>query len=292
MNASKRQFLGILFPAGVVLLICSAALAENYYVSLKGDDSNKGMTEDAAFRTIKKGVSVLKAGDTLIIASGNYGDEHVTVPASGKPGAPVTIKAEKPGEVVLEGKRRGTAIFINSKSHIILEGLKIDNYAPGLVIKHHCSYITVRKCTFIRSRRAGVVLNDGGIWDPKISHHHVFTENKFLDPDGRQAYALCLYFSSHVQIVNNYFHGHFHQACSFKEIMVDCRVADNVFEGFSLSAIQLGQNSDRKGMKKSFRSYRLIAENNIFRPSPPYRGKSAIVVSNVTDAVVMNNFID
>ena len=46
-----------------------------YYVSTNGNDANSG-NSDAPFRTIKKGVSVLSAGDTLIVKSGNYGYEY------------------------------------------------------------------------------------------------------------------------------------------------------------------------------------------------------------------------
>ncbi len=293
MKRTERRFSGTMVLVGTVLLMCSVSVAETYYVSLKGDDAKDGRTEKSAFRTIKKGVSVVQAGDTLIIKSGDYGAERAVLKNSGRKGAPILIKAEKPGEVVLTGKRRGVGLTMIDKSHVVVEGLKFTRYGAGLVIKHRSSYVTVRRCIFLNNENAGIVLNDGGLRDPKLCHHHLFTENQFLDPlPSTQDYGLRMYFSSNVEVVNNYFHGFHHQACSFKAIMTDSRVANNVFEGFHFSAIQLGQNSDSKRMKQSARSYRLIAEGNIFRPSPPYRAKSAIVASNVTDAIVRNNFID
>ena len=293
MKANKQWLIGIVVSVGVLLLGCAVSPAETYYVSLKGDDTNKGMTEQAAFRTIKKGVSVLKAGDTLIIKSGDYGAERAVLKNSGRKDAPILIKAEKPGEAVLKGNRSGVGLTMIDKSYVVVEGLKFTRYGVGLVIKHRSSYVTVRQCIFLNNENAGIVLNDGGLRDPKLCHHHLFTRNQFLDPlPNTQDYGLRMYFSSNVEVVNNYFHGFHHQACSFKSIMTDSRVANNVFEGFHFSAIQLGQNSDNKRIKQSSRSYRLIAEGNIFRPSPPYRAKSAIVVNNVTNAIVRNNFID
>ncbi|MCK4627269.1 MAG: right-handed parallel beta-helix repeat-containing protein, partial [Phycisphaerae bacterium] len=60
---------------------------------------------------------------------------------------------------------------------------------------------------------------------------------------------------------------------------------------FYYSAIILGQNSDHNP-KYTSRNHNLTAEGNIFRPTPRYRAKSAVVVSNVTGAIVRNNFID
>lgn len=294
MKTNNRMF-GAIVLAGVVMLMCSAcsvATAETYYVSLKGDDTNKGATEQAAFRTINKGVSVVKAGDTLIIKSGNYGAERAVLKNSGRKDAPILIKAEKPGEVVLTGKRRGAGLTMIDKSHVVVEGLKFTLYGAGLVIKHRSSYVTVRKCVFVDNENAGIVLNDGSLRDPKLSHHHLFTENQFLDPPpSGQDYGIRMYFSSNVEVVNNYFHGFHHQCVSFKEIVIDSRVAGNVFEGFNLSAIYLGQNTDSK-KHGQMRCFNLLAEGNSFRPDPGYRAKSSIMVNNVTGAVVRNNFID
>ncbi|MCK4627119.1 MAG: right-handed parallel beta-helix repeat-containing protein, partial [Phycisphaerae bacterium] len=245
----KRTGLGIIVLVGVVLLICSAAVAETYYVSLRGDDANKGMTEKAAFRTIKKGVSVLKAGDTLIIKSGDYGAEQIEVTASGKKDAPITIKAEKPGKVVLRGNGKGRGLYIRNKSHIIVDGLKFTNFATGIDIIRKSSYITVRRCIFQTNHGQGLRLI-GIRKSPGDSHHHTFTRNQFLDfaetgpgsptsGGGIQDYGIQMYYATNVKATNNYFYGHHHQCISFKAVMHDSVAANNVFEGFYYSAIIL-----------------------------------------------------
>ena len=73
-----------------------------YYVATNGSDSNPG-TASQPFSTIKKGVSVLKAGDVVYIRSGTYyenldSNRHV-IPSGTSWGNPVTIAAY-PGEIV------------------------------------------------------------------------------------------------------------------------------------------------------------------------------------------------
>ena len=66
--------------------------AATYYVSPSGNDSAKG-SRLAPFRTVKRGITALKASDTLILRAGTYAEGDLT-PPSGVPGAPTTIRAE------------------------------------------------------------------------------------------------------------------------------------------------------------------------------------------------------
>ena len=49
-------------------------MASNYYVATNGSDSWPG-TEQQPFRTIKRGIDALAAGDTLLIKTGTYVEE-------------------------------------------------------------------------------------------------------------------------------------------------------------------------------------------------------------------------
>ena len=303
MNAENRLSWGAFVLFAVVAVTYSSATANTYYVSLTGNDASDGGTALTAFRTISKGVSVLQAGDTLIIKSGNYGPEKVTIPNSGTKDAPITIKAQDPGKVVMTGTRGGRAFSMADKSNIVIEGIKITRYGQGIYIRRS-SYTVVRKCIFLNNELAGITLNDGNYKETPTSHHHLFTKNQFLDyaetgpgsptsGSGISDYGLCMYYSSNVEVTNNYFYGHHHQCCSFKELMTDCRVANNVFDGFYYTAIYLGQNDDINGKSRYIkRSRNLIAEGNTFQPAGKYRAKNAVVVANVTDAIVRNNFVD
>ncbi len=313
MKKNKRRFSGTVVLVGAVVLMCSASLAETrlrqgfggqaYYVSLKGDDAKDGKTEKTAFRTFKKGVSVLKAGDTLIVKPGDYGDDRAELLASGKKDAPITIKAEKPGTAVLTGtgEKKSDGLVMKNKSHVVVDGLKFVNFECGLSIEYESTYTVVKRCIFVNNTSRGLLLF-GNIKSPTDCHHHLFTENQFLDyatsgeasPTHRYGisdYGMMLYFATDVKATNNYFYGHHHQSLSFKKIMSNCVAANNVFEGSYYTAIYLGQNEDSE-KQGILRSHNLTAKGNTFRPNPEYRLKSAIRVANVTGAVVRNNFID
>jgi hypothetical protein len=292
---------GILIAAGVMLLMCSVSIAETYYVSLKGDDANKGMTEKAAFRTFKKGVSVLKAGDTLIVKPGNYGNDTAVVSNSGTKDAPITIKAEVPGKAVFTGLGKGVGLNIKNKSHIIVDGLKFVNFFGGITIQRKSAYTVVKRCIFVNNHARGLLLY-GNKRSPTDSHHHLFTHNQFhdyagsglgspLSGGGISDYGIIMYFSTNVKATNNYFYGHHHQCLSFKKIMHNSVAANNIFEGAYYTAIYLGQNEDNES-EGILRCHNLVAEGNTFRPTPEYRLKSPVWVANVTGAIVRNNFMD
>jgi hypothetical protein len=65
-----------------------------YYVATNGSDSNPGTTTQP-FRTLKKGVSVLTAGDTLYVKDGTYfgSGQLMGIPSGTSWNKPVTIAA-------------------------------------------------------------------------------------------------------------------------------------------------------------------------------------------------------
>lgn len=104
-----------------------------YYAALVGDDSSPG-TEEQPFRTIAKGISVLKPGDTLLIGSGEY-DEAITYSGPGAiPGGeswdkPVTIAAQNPGTVTMKATSAyQVAVNLSNarQKYIIMDGIIFD----------------------------------------------------------------------------------------------------------------------------------------------------------------------
>ena len=87
--------------------------ARTFYVSTRGNDKNKGTSLKEAFRTLHKGVSVLRAGDTLLIEEGRYFQSEVRINVyenkvgvdtqCGKPGSPIRIMGMKGHKVTLVG---------------------------------------------------------------------------------------------------------------------------------------------------------------------------------------------
>lgn len=86
----------------LILLAASTAAADEYFVSPTGDDSATGVSRSVPFATIAKGIEVLKPGDTLTILPGEY-FESVNAKITGTADAPITIRADRPGTVLIRG---------------------------------------------------------------------------------------------------------------------------------------------------------------------------------------------
>ena len=87
--------------------------ARTFYVSTKGNDSNDGKSLETAWKTIRRGVRELRAGDTLLIDEGEYRSKEAKINVKdktigfaeqcGKQGSPIRIAGMPGKEVVLTG---------------------------------------------------------------------------------------------------------------------------------------------------------------------------------------------
>ena len=91
-----------LIPILLVLLAMTQAGAAEYFVAVGGDDAADGLSQTTAFARVGKGLSVLQPGDILTIMPGEYFESN-DVRLSGTPDAPITIRAARPGTVLLRG---------------------------------------------------------------------------------------------------------------------------------------------------------------------------------------------
>ena len=130
------------FVSFLLLGLMTSLWATTYYVDLGGNDSYPGTSLDSAWRHIAYGTQRVRAGDTLIIMPGNYGDENAVIANSGTALEPIVIRGNVYNTVVMEGDGSGNGILIEGKHHIIIENLKFTNYSAGIFIYHEGSYIT------------------------------------------------------------------------------------------------------------------------------------------------------
>jgi hypothetical protein len=234
------------------LFISNSILATTYYVSLTGNDANDGSS--SPFRTISYGVSILTAGDTLIIKDGDYGNENVVITQSGTAANPITIKAENIGQAILNGPRlpnewdsdSGIGIFIINETvglkYINISGLYIKNYDVGIYGEgddgiYHTN-IHIKNCTLENNSGDGVAF-----WKT----NNVIIENctfisgipngitpPIIDDYVIQDYGIGLYFANNSLIQNNYFFGTQAQAVSYKYGCHGGLITRNIFEGYCL----------------------------------------------------------
>ena len=100
----------------------------HYYVAPNGADTNDGSRRHP-FATIRKAAEVVNPGDTVIVRDGTYTDldkdgAMVPVRRSGKPGAPVTFRAEHQWRAVLDGPdgARGQSNYCDRGEHRCCSG--------------------------------------------------------------------------------------------------------------------------------------------------------------------------
>lgn len=109
-----------------VLLSAQLVFAQDYYVSIDGNDINVGTVVDQPWRTVSKAVANVSAGDTVIVignseTSPTVYDERLDLQDanSGQPESWITFRAEPPHSVVL------LQVRTESCQYVRIEGFKI-----------------------------------------------------------------------------------------------------------------------------------------------------------------------
>ncbi len=308
----------------LLTLIQWPVFAKTYHVALNGKDTNSG-TIKSPLRTIKKGITLLKAGDTLFVHPGNYGYEYnIRFNISGTKGKPIVVMAEKAGTVILNGPRKPNEVecpqydelnegscFINANaSNIVLDGFNISNYQVGIEdgiwgdqSNTNAHNITIKNC--VLHNNASVAIQNYRVKDVHILNC-TFMSDEMPERRGWNAiqdYGVNFYICSDCVVENCYFYGEHNQSLAFKEGDTNCVARKNIFEGVGHFGIFLGQNriSNETEDNDNPTCKNLTAEYNIFRPTNgmnqvepkrKYRMKTPIVIDNVDGAIVRNNYIE
>lgn len=90
------------------------AMATTYYVAMTGSDSAPG-TQASPFATLQKAANVAEAGDTVLVADGDYdtsGSQLIHMTKSGAAGAWITLQSETPHGAKLDGRNNSTTYMI------------------------------------------------------------------------------------------------------------------------------------------------------------------------------------
>ena len=153
----------------------SAAAAATYYVAKNGSNNHScssAQSTSAPKLTIKSGLSCLKAGDTLFIRAGTYGEAIYNPPSGSSWSSPVTISAYS-GESVTVKPGSSTPVNLayqgSSLRYIIFNGITFD---AGRASKHAANldgvnygtsvrYIRFRNCEFKNATTSGILSGRG-----------------------------------------------------------------------------------------------------------------------------------
>ena len=166
-NACKTASSRLTLRLKWILLVWLVALvgtastvhAAVYYVAIAGSDSNSG-GQSNPFRTVKKGISILKPGDTLYVRAGNYGESIKSVsqivPAGTSWSSPITIAAY-PGEVVT---LRSIGLWQPSIKYLVFDGFVVDalrSEDQAIYLSDGVNHIRFRNCE-VRGAKGHAVL--------------------------------------------------------------------------------------------------------------------------------------
>jgi hypothetical protein len=110
-------------PILAVVILCPVSRAATYYVAGAGADRNPG-TLPAPWKTLRRALPALRAGDTLYVRGGTYvenlgGDAPVRI-KRGKARAPILVKAYPGERPILQG-----LLWLSRPSYWTLDGLNV-----------------------------------------------------------------------------------------------------------------------------------------------------------------------
>ena len=122
----------------VFLVMCGHAFAgQTFYVdAIDGNDNNNGLTLEAAFATIQKGIDTALNGDTVLVADGTYmGDGNRDIDFKGKA---ITVRSENGPQICIIDCQtydypyhRGFYFHNAESEYAVLEGFTILNGMNG-----------------------------------------------------------------------------------------------------------------------------------------------------------------
>jgi parallel beta-helix repeat protein len=154
----------------------SAANAATYYVAKTGSDNNScssAQYTSAPKLTIKSGMSCLRAGDTLYIRAGTYGEGIYNPPSGSSWSSPVTIAAYSGESVTVKPGNSTTPVNLAYQGsylrYIIFNGLTFDagraskqagNF-DGVNYGTSVRYIRFRNCEFKNAINSGILSGRG-----------------------------------------------------------------------------------------------------------------------------------
>ncbi|MGD9496881.1 MAG: right-handed parallel beta-helix repeat-containing protein [Armatimonadota bacterium] len=135
-------------PLIIVALILALAIpcaGAQYYLAPDGSDDAAGSREQP-WRTIDKANATLEAGDEVIFLPGEY--PGAIAPAnSGTAEAPIVFRSVEPLAATLKAGEGINAIYLRDRSHVVVEGFRIDpDGVGGWINATDCDHLTVRGC--------------------------------------------------------------------------------------------------------------------------------------------------
>ena len=139
-----------------------ATVERVYYVAADGDDSNSGLSPEAAWKTIQRvNQETFKPGDAILFRSGDVWNGQLRPLGSGTPGSPIRLDCfgKGPMPVINLGAATGAAVKLINQEWWVIQNIEVTSGVPpeagvgrqGIVIAAegpdgHTGHVIVRNC--------------------------------------------------------------------------------------------------------------------------------------------------
>ncbi|MCK4406345.1 MAG: right-handed parallel beta-helix repeat-containing protein [Bacteroidales bacterium] len=164
-----KNFLNFLTICAIVIITAGSVMATDYYVRTDGNDSNTGLTNDAAgaWLTINRGTdpnmgSPLVSGDILNIADGTYTIiSRIWVKIAG---ITITGNTASPGNVIVQySPAKNNLVFDMRASNVTIEGIKVTGGKTGFWFDQSAvTGCTISNCIVDFVEEYGIYMKNGG----------------------------------------------------------------------------------------------------------------------------------
>lgn len=163
-------------------------MGKTYYVATSGNDKNAGVEESKPFRTIQRGIDVVRPGDTLLVRSGVY-RETLNIKKSGTATNPIVIAAYNNESPIIDGKeerigKAGGLVTIGKSDYLTFKGFELRHSGGRGIRVQGSSHITLEDCNVHECQSGGVFAN-GNQYLTMVGCKVHHCASKFLSVGGR-----------------------------------------------------------------------------------------------------------
>jgi len=261
---------------------------DQFWVRTDGNDTCSGQNNmnyaenstDCAWKTITHAATLAQAGNTIYVASGDYGNETVSVSNSGNSTNWITFTTYG-GTVMLNGNGTGNGFTINSKSYINISGdFRINNYADGIYGGGGLAYITIFNVKVLYSVE-GIYFRDNASY---ITINNVTVRNASEHGIVSFGYPYASALHHHITIINSIIDDTHHNGIDLHTNNQDVLIENNTITNVTNSAGVFSHNSG------GWTNYNkgIIIRNNVFS----HNTRGVWLLSTNDTIVEQNIFID
>lgn len=262
-----------------------SVLAQTYYVSTTGNDTNNGTTEATAWRTIQKAANSATAGSTVYIKAGTY-NEKVVMGVNGTSGNYITFTHFGTDVVTIDGTGvSGTILLkIHNKSYLRIVGLHftncIGNDSQGILVDGTSHHIELR--------------------NNHISNIHFSSNPNAVATETQNSQPLIVYGTSNTPITNLIIDGNevFNSRTGYSEGLavngnVDgFEITNNLVHDLTNIGIDvIGHEGTCPTPSLDQARNGVVRYNRVWRCSSPYAEAAGIYTDGARDVVIENNDI-